>query len=128
MAPRESVAVAAPSKEMARKALDLYKIREAIPKEAFRKGSLLSLNAHSVIILTSLFVDILKSMFYFFFDYAIIFGSMYCMNSFIASGQYSALPFYQQAILSLVYWNVLGFFMWCIFVVGHDCGHGRFIL
>lgn len=108
MAPRESVPVkAAPSKEDARKALDPNKIREAIPKEAFVKS-------------------VVKSMFYFFFDYAIIFGSMYCMNRFIASGQYDALPFYQQALLSLVYWNVLGFFMWCIFVVGHDCGHGTF--
>ena len=41
MAPRENVtaAAAAPSKEVARKALNLNKIREAIPKEAFRKGS-----------------------------------------------------------------------------------------
>jgi len=43
MAPRESATVAAPSKEAARKALDISKIREAIPKEAFKKGKILIL-------------------------------------------------------------------------------------
>lgn len=88
-------------------ALDLSKIRKAIPKEAFVKS-------------------ISRSLFHMFFDYAMIFGSLYALVQFNTSEYYATAPEWQKWAATLAYWNVAGFFMWGIFVVGHDCGHGTF--
>ncbi|ORY38817.1 hypothetical protein BCR33DRAFT_788675 [Rhizoclosmatium globosum] len=55
-----------------------------------------------------------QSMWYFIVDFTVIF---------------SCLRFYTDDMswpVYIVYANVLGLFMWCLFVVGHDCGHGTF--
>ena len=87
--------------------LDLNNIRKAIPQECFVKSPL-------------------KATLYALFDYGMVAGSFYSMYTLVHSSVWSTLSWWQQLAATLVYWGVTGFFMWCIFVVGHDCGHGTF--
>ena len=87
--------------------LQLADLRKCIPEKAFEKS-------------------IVRSVWYMIFDYAIWFGACYAMMKFVETPTWDGLEFWQRAIVTVAYWNVAGFFMWCIFVVGHDCGHGTF--
>ena len=89
------------------KALQLNSIMKAIPPAAFEK-------------------NLFKSLAYMLFDYAMWGGSFFAMLKLVKSALWTKMAFWQKAAASLVYWNVAGFFMWCIFVVGHDCGHTNF--
>jgi omega-3 fatty acid desaturase (delta-15 desaturase) len=88
-------------------ALQLAELRKAIPAEAFQKS-------------------FLWSTFYMFFDYSVWLGSLFCIYSLNNSQYWTVMPFWQRALVSVIYWLVCGFFMWCIFIVGHDCGHTNF--
>jgi omega-3 fatty acid desaturase (delta-15 desaturase) len=88
-------------------ALQLPKLKSAIPDAAFKKS-------------------LVKAFFYMFFDYAMWFGSVYGAWVLCNSPLWEAMPFWQKALASLVFWNVAGFFMWSIFIIGHDCGHTTF--
>jgi len=87
--------------------LQLNDLRKCIPQEAFQKS-------------------IFKSMWFLLFDYAMWFGITYAMTQLCASPFWALMPSWQQAIATFFFWNIAGFFMWGIFVVGHDCGHGTF--
>ncbi len=95
------------SREKTVNVLQLANLKKAIPKEAFEKS-------------------LLKSVYYMFFDYAMWFGSVYAMYTLCNSSMWSTMPLWQKAVASVVFWNFAGFFMWCMFVVGHDCGHTNF--
>mmetsp|Transcript_7379 Transcript_7379/g.10458 ORF Transcript_7379/g.10458 Transcript_7379/m.10458 type:complete len:384 (+) Transcript_7379:150-1301(+) len=88
-------------------ALQLNNLKKAIPETAFQKS-------------------FLKATFYMLFDYTMWFGSVYLAHTFCNSDTWATLPFWQQAVFSLLFWNFAGFFMWAIFIIGHDCGHTTF--
>jgi acyl-lipid omega-3 desaturase len=83
------------------------KIKEAIPAECFEK---------------SLF----WSCFWMGVDYSMWLGSTAALWYLHTSGIYETLPVYQQYAATITHWLVAGFFMWGMFVVGHDCGHTTF--
>jgi omega-3 fatty acid desaturase (delta-15 desaturase) len=88
-------------------ALQLNSILKAIPEKAFEKS-------------------LTKSLAYMLFDYAMWGGSFLAMLRLVKSATWAKMALWQKAAASLTYWNVAGFFMWTIFVVGHDCGHTTF--
>lgn len=96
-----------PAAKKAPISLQLNDLRGCIPAEAFEKS-------------------LLRSVWFMLFDYSMWFGAVYGMVHFTASSMWTTLPLWQKAIATLVFWNIAGFFMWGIFVVGHDCGHGTF--
>ena len=98
---------AAKKKETTNPALNLAKIRKAVPAEAFNKS-------------------LLWSLWYMVFDYSLWLGATYLMWNFVQSPEYSSYGPLVRHGATFLYWNWCGFFMWCIFVVGHDCGHGTF--
>lgn len=78
----------------------LAKVKAAIPKHCFQKSAL-------------------RSTFYLFQDFAII-GALYYLRPYFCFGGVASIPTH------LLWWNLVGFFGWCLFVVGHDCGHGTY--
>ena len=88
-------------------ALQLLNIRNALPPHVFKK-------------------DLAKSLYYMFFDYAMWLGSTSIMYVLAESNAWPNLPAVAQWAAWFIYINIAGFFMWCIFVVGHDCGHTTF--
>ncbi len=87
--------------------LQLISLKNAIPKEAFKKS-------------------LVKSTYYMIFDYMVWFGTVGAMYKLTQSTTWSGLPFWQQAIATIIFWNIAGFYMWCLFMIGHDCGHSTF--
>jgi omega-3 fatty acid desaturase (delta-15 desaturase) len=73
----------------------------------------------------SVFVKSLPtSLAYMAFDFA-VFGSL--MAAFLAFRNSTlAENALVYALGSILYWMLSGFYVWCIFVIGHDCGHTSF--
>jgi hypothetical protein len=94
-------------RKLAMKALQLNSIRKSIPEEAFKKSAV-------------------KATYYMLVDYAMWGASIFAIYSLTSSNVWATMPQYQQTLASIIYFNVAGFLMWCIFITGHDCGHGTF--
>ena len=94
-------------RKIAMKALQLNNLRKEIPEEAFKKS-------------------VWKGIYYMLVDYAMWAGSIFAIYTLTHSETWATMPYWQQAVSSVIFWNVAGFLMWCIFITGHDCGHGTF--
>jgi len=87
--------------------VDLNSLRKSIPAECYVK-------------------DLRRSLQWMVFDFAMWGLSVAAMYTFSTSDAYATSPVYVKALATIAHSMVAGFFMWCIFVVGHDCGHTTF--
>lgn len=62
------------------------------------------------------------SIYYMLRDFAFI-AACYAVYPYINAHDGAYNPY---GITKFIWWNVTGFFGWCLFVVGHDCGHRTF--
>nr|AQX92138.1 Om [Nannochloropsis oceanica] len=76
----------------------LSQIKKAIPEKCFQKS-------------------LLRSFYYMLRDFAALAALYFVYPTVQAKYGLPGL---------FVWWNLAGFFMWCLFVIGHDCGHGSF--
>jgi omega-3 fatty acid desaturase (delta-15 desaturase) len=77
-------------------------IRNSIPKECFEINTMIAI--------------------YYWARDMIFISALAYMYSFLPL--ISSLPLYLLA--KFAWWNCMGFLGWCLFVIGHDCGHGTF--
>lgn len=80
-----------------REKLSLGKLRALIPKECFEKS-------------------LSKSLLYMALDFGLLAAGAYAYGPLVAG----------SLLLTPLWWAYMGFFMWALFVIGHDCGHGTF--
>lgn len=84
------------AEEIAPLPFNLKDVRDTIPQHCFRISTAVSIG-------------------YFVRDIAII-GLLYWLR-----------PYFLMSFATrFIWWNLVGFFGWALFVVGHDCGHGTF--
>lgn len=87
--------------------MNLAQIRASIPTAAFEKS-------------------LPRSLSHMFIDYSILGGAFFAFLTLTKSALWSNMSPLLKAVSTFGYSQVAGFMMWCIFVVGHDCGHGTF--
>lgn len=87
--------------------LQLGAIRANLPEHVFEK-------------------NLTKSVYYMIVDYVMWLGCTAVMYGLVTSSLWSDASMVVKALITIAFWNISGFYMWCLFVVGHDCGHGTF--
>lgn len=85
--------------------LSLDSLRRALPKEVFVKS-------------------VFKSTMWMLWDMAVISACFIVAKDFVYMND--SMPLIAKCVVIPLIWMVAGFFMWALFVVGHDCGHGSF--
>jgi len=87
--------------------LTLKEIRQSIPTECFVKSPS-------------------RSLYYLCRDSSIFLALGGGMFMAMRSPEWATMHPAAAGALLMAYWMASGFIMWCMFVVGHDCGHGSF--
>jgi len=94
----------------------LQEVRDAIPPQCWKRSLILSL-----------YYFVRDIVFISFVYYVMIYHGEPFLNYLESS---EVIPFAMKQLVSLAMWSIFwltqGTLFWCLFVVGHDCGHGSF--